>query len=165
MSILNYVKFLGNYYGEQQFNDLLLGFGISKPPKIDRGDITTYLSAKKIGVEFCFRDEKYINNPQKSFPEGALVVSNIRFYGFGVTGYGSYQGAIFSDVTLKSQKKEIIELIGLPNAPKFSETGEPLPGENASVFRWDRSDHCLFFAFSKDGAIRNVAIQLPLDQT
>jgi hypothetical protein len=164
MTILDYVKYLGLYHGEEALQPLLSQLGLAKAPKLAKGDITTHLSAKALGVELCFRDERFVKIPDKQFPEGALVLSNITFYGEGHSGYKTYADVIFPGITWGSTKPEVLRAFGIPNAPSFSTTGELLPGEDDWNMRWDRADHCLFFTFTDEGQISDAAIQLPLDQ-
>lgn len=164
MPIFDYVKYLGLYYGEEALEPLLAKWGFKKAPKLEKGDTATYLTSKELGVELCFDDERVVKIPGKEIPEGALVVSNIRFYVKGRAGYKPYQGALCPEITPSSTKPDVRRVLGMPNAPAYSSAGELLPGENDRIMRWDRADHCFFIAFTSEGEISNLGIQLPLDQ-
>ncbi|WP_341645987.1 hypothetical protein [Thauera sp. SDU_THAU2] len=165
MTIFDYVKYLGLYYGEAPLQPLLAELDLAKAPKLARGDMTTYLSAKTKGVELCFDEERSVQISGKQFPEGALVLSNIRFYGKNNPGYGAYSRCIFPGITLGSTRLDVLHTFGAPNSRKFYSDKEELPlGESEWKMRWDRADHCVFFTFNEDGLISNISIQLPLDQ-
>ncbi|WP_418648818.1 hypothetical protein ACNQFN_11135 [Thauera butanivorans] len=165
MTIFDYVEYLGLYYGEAPLQPLLTELELTKAPKLARGDSTTYLSAKKKGVELCFDEERSVKITGKQFPEGALVLSNIRFYGKDNPGYGVYSGCIFLGITMDSTRLDVLHVLGAPDSRKFYSDKEELPlGENEWKMRWDRTDHCIFFTFNEDGSISNMSIQLPLDQ-
>lgn len=165
MTIFDYVQYLGLYYGEASLQPVLSEFGLTSIPRLPKDDNTTYLSAKKTGIELCFKDERFVNIPGKQLPEGALVVSNIRFYGEGHPGYSAYAGNIYRDITLASTKADVLRAFGIPNAPSYLASGELIPGENDWKMRWDRADHCFFITFDDDGNISSLSIQLPLTQS
>ena len=164
MTIFDYVPYLGLSYGEAALQPLLFQLRITTAPKLAKNDEDTHLSAKSLGIEICFTDERFVNIPGKQFPEGALVVSNITFYGEGHPGYSVYSGSIFPGITLASTKADVLRTFGIPNSPIYSDTGELLPDEDDWNMRWDRTDHCFFFTFTDEGEISDMAIQLPLDQ-
>ena len=164
MTIFDYVPYLGLPYGEASLQQLLSDLGITTTPKLEKDDDDTHLSAKSLGIELCFTDERFVNIPGKQFPEGTLVVSNITFYGEGHPGYNTYSGSIFPGITLSSTKEDVLSIVGTPNFPSYSAKGELLPGEDDWHMRWDRANHCFFFSFTDEGKISDIAIQLPLNQ-
>jgi hypothetical protein len=164
MEMMDYVKFLGMYWGEPALQPLIEQLKSSKPPKISKGDVTGHLEFKKIGIYLVFRDERFVKIPGKSFPEGAIVLSNISFYLIKKDGYQSYTGNLPGGIESGATKTEVIKVFGFPNDPKYSTTGELLPDEEDWMMRWDHLNHVMFCSFNDDDQAISIGLQLPLDQ-
>ena len=164
MELFDYIKFLGMYWGEYGLQPLVESIKIIKPPKIAKGETDGYLLFKKLGVELIFTDERSLNIPSKSFPEGAMVLSNITFYLAKKDGYHPYTGKLPDGMKLGASKTEIIKVFGLPNTPQYSPAGELLPDEDDWMMRWDKDGFAMFCTFSEEGFATDLALQLPLDQ-
>ena len=164
MEMMDYVKFLGMYWGESALQPLIEKLRASKPPKISKGDVTGHLEFKKTGIYLVFRDERFVKIPGKSFPEGAMVLSNISFYLIKKDGYQPYTGNLPSRMVSEATKAEMINVFGFPNDPKYSSTGELLPGEEDWMMRWDHPNHVMFCSFNDDGQATSIGLQLPLEQ-
>lgn len=165
MEFFDYVKYLGMYWGEPGIKPLVDALAISKPPKkISKGDEDGFIDQKKIGVCLTFTDERFLKKSSKLFPEGAMVLCNIRVYLTNSNGYKPYAGNLPKGMKLDASKTDVLQALGFPNDPKYSRSGELLPDEDDWKMRWDRSNHVLFCTFSDEGTATKLALQLPLDQ-
>ena len=159
-----YINFLGMQWGESGMQPLVDYLKIIKAPKISKGDRTGHSLFKKFGVELTFKDEQFINIPGRVFPEGAMVLCNIRFYLQDGDGYKTYKGKLPDGISLPFTKNNAFKLFGVPNFPKYSAAGELLSGEDDWMMRWDRPKHLIFCSFDDEDRATEFGIQLPLDQ-
>lgn len=164
MEFFEHVKYLGMFWGEPSLQPLIDALGITKAPKLSKGDITSHLELKKVGIYLVFRDERFVKIPNKVFPEGALVLSNISFYLVDKDGYRTYKGSTPRGLSPNTTRADVLEAMGFPSSPKYSSDGVLLPDENDRMMRWDKSDHFVFCAFASDGKASRTGLQLPLDQ-
>lgn len=164
MEFFDHVKYLGMYWGEPSLQPLIDALGITKAPKLPKGDTDAYVEIKKSGLFLIFSDERTIKIPGKVFPEGALVLSNLTFYLADKDGYRTYKGAMPRGLSPNTTRADALEAMGLPSSPKYSPDGVLLPDENDRMMRWDKADHFVFCAFASDGKASRTGFQLPLDQ-
>jgi hypothetical protein len=164
MEFFEHVKYLGMYWGEPSLQSLIDALGITKAPKLPKGDITSHLELKKAGIYLVFRDERFVKIPNKVFPEGALVLSNISFYLVEKDGYKKYQGLLPKGLLPETSSQMALAAFGSPSNLKHSPDGDLIPPETYRVLRWDRKEFCLFLSFNDKQQARDIALQLPLDQ-
>jgi hypothetical protein len=164
MKFFEHVKYLGMYWGEPSLQPLIDALGITKAPKLPKGDTDAYVEIKKSGLFLIFSDERTVNIPGKVFPEGALVLTNLTFYLTDKDGYSSYKGAVPSGVSQNATRADVLKAMGFPSSPKYSPDGVLLPDENDRMMRWDKAGHFVFCAFASDGKASRTGLQLPLDQ-
>jgi hypothetical protein len=164
MEFFDHVKFLGMYWGEPGMQPLVDTLKISKPPKIAKGDRTGHLLFKKLGLELTFKDERFVKIPNKVFPEGSVVLCNIRFYLTDEDAYKPYAGALPTCISPNATKVEVLQGLGIPNFPKYSPAGKLLPDEDDWKMRWDKNSFVIFCTFNDEGTATDIALQLPLDQ-
>lgn len=164
MKLFDCVNFLGMYWNEPELQPLLDEFAVNKPPKIAKGETDGRLLLKKSGVELIFTDERSVKVPNKNFPEGAMVLSNITFYLTATNGYKVYSGHLPDGIKPNVTKNEVLNAFGLPNNLKYSPTGQLLPDQDDWIMRWDKQGFVIFFTFTDEGIATDLALQLPLDQ-
>ncbi|MDI3722975.1 hypothetical protein QK353_13700 [Pseudomonas aeruginosa] len=78
---MEYINFLGYYYGEEELNLLLNALAIAEAPVLPRGDTDTYLLKESAGIELTLSDAESLKFPERDYPDGALVLTNVRYYG------------------------------------------------------------------------------------
>lgn len=164
MEFFDHVKFLGMYWGEPSLQPLVDALGISKTPRIAKGEKTGQMLFKKLGVELIFKDERFVKIPGKLLPEGAMVLSNLTFYLTKSDGYHPYNGALPSGIKLGISKADVLKVFGSPDDPRYTPAGQLLPGEDDWMMRWDKQGFAMYCAFSEEDAATDLALQLPLDQ-
>jgi hypothetical protein len=161
--VFYYTKYLGRYFTEKEIYELLNLFSISEEPKISKGDTTGHVSSMKNGIELTFRDEKYLKNKNNTYPEGAAVLSNIRFVGHGTNEFSKYSGKLYETISFESSKKtDLIKAFGYPSDPKYKKNGKLEVGEDDSLMRWDKDGYCFFADFDGANKLIEFAIQLPI---
>src|SRR5262245_36376751 len=146
----DYLSVLGKYWDEQELRDLLASLGISGAPKLKRGDITGYLSSRPHGVELTFRRGVALDVPLRQYPEdavalrtspqGAVVLSNIRFYGKKTAPIQPFKGKLPFGGQFGASKQSLIQDLG---PPEFE------VGNNGPI-RWDRDRYWLFAILAAD---------------
>ena len=164
MEFFDHVKYLGMYWGEPSLQPLIDALGITKAPKLPKGDTDAYVEIKKSGLFLIFSDERNVNVPGKVFPEGALVLTNLTFYLAEKDGFKQFRGKLPRDVPFDSSSQMALALFGTPSNLKFTTGGAQIPPETYRVLRWDRKDFCLFLSFNDKQHAKDIALQLPLDQ-
>ncbi len=161
-NVFTYTKYLGRFFTEKEIDELLASFSISKKPKINKGDTTGHVSSKENGVELTFRDEKYLKIKRNQYPDGAAVLSNIRFVGYSTDQLSKYVGILSDGISFESTKADLIRIFGYPNDPKYKKNGKLETGEDDSLMRWDRADYCFFAEFDDANKLVEFALQLPV---
>ncbi len=164
MEMMDYVKFLGMYWGESALQPLIEKLRASKPPKISKGEVDGHLEFKKLGIYLVFSDERFVKIPGKSFPEGAMVLSNISFYLIKKDGYQPCTEKLPGSMKIPFEKMHALKFFGTPNVPQYSADGNLLPGEDDWKMRWDHPNHVMFCSFNDDGHATKIGLQLPLEQ-
>jgi len=146
---------LGLTSGDEKVKDFLTRFGITKRPKLKRGEETAYLENEKLGLEITFRDERYLDVESVDYEEGDLVLSSLRMYG--------------PDHDIFSCFDEDKLPLGLKFEYGFKEVEAKLKKKPAwqnkslAKARWDLKGYCVFVTFGKK--LRNtriVSVQLPV---
>lgn len=150
---MSYEKLIGLYFGEPELMAWLQALGITKVPKLKRGDDTCHLSQPSLGIELTFRDSETLQNSNRSYPDGSLVLSNIRFYGLTTDEFSSYAGELPFDITFGSKKADLIAAHGEPN---WSGTF-PL-----NKLRWNKGRLWLLVSFNNLDRAEIVALQHPM---
>lgn len=146
------IKLLGLTYDDERVKLFLDECKIKKKPKLPHGDLDAYLENEKLGIEFTFTDERYLDVKSKEYEDGSLVLSNICLYGDDET-FNRYAGdlplGLKFDFGLKETKSKL---------------GEPAwENKDMGLARWDFKDYCVFVTFDEEfKEILDVAVQLPV---
>ncbi|KAI1695674.1 DNase CdiA [Ditylenchus destructor] len=75
--------------------ELVNALEIVEKPQLPKGDDTAYLVSEQRGVELTFVDERYLDAPPtREYPEGALVLNNVRFYGVAGSRFKRFDGEL-----------------------------------------------------------------------
>ena len=81
---------LGRYFDEPEISGFLSDIGVTAIPKLKRGDSTAIVSNGASGIEVTFRDADALDVKTKVYPEGAPVLSSVRFYGIKTDNFAPY---------------------------------------------------------------------------
>ncbi len=149
---MKHFEYLGCYHGETKLDALLAALDINEPPILPRGDTDTYLSNEAAGIELTFSDSASLSAPQRDYPDGALVLVNIRYYGRRLDEFSIYQGNLPYGLTFGLNKYELIALLGEPE------------WRNPEGFRlrWIRGHHRVHVTVSKSERAIIVSLGLPI---
>lgn len=154
MNLSNVTSLLGSYYPEAQLRKFLETLGFSEKPQLPKGSMSTHLIREDLGIEITLTGERYLDNPERTYPEGALVLKNIRFYGAGDPDYSPFYGILPHGLQFGSTLEQIYPLIGKPDW--FD--------EDLAKARWKLSDHAVFANFNKNGQSRVYSFQMPISE-
>lgn len=154
MNNTNYISLLGQYYGEPELATFLTKLGVSKPPKLPRGEADVCVECKAHGVEITFRSEHSLDIAFREYPEGALVLSSILFYGIKYDGYDVCQFSLPLNLLFKMGRDAVTMLLGK----------HQWENANRTSLRWDRERHCVFAHFDKQGHLERLRVQLPVNK-
>lgn len=153
MNFSNVTPLLGSYYGEPALQSFLADLQISEAPKVPKGETTAFLNRADLGIELTFTDERYLDNPTRAYPEGALVLENIRFYGVQTPDFQVFTGTLPQGLKFGATMKQL-----------GAELGEPdWFDEDLGKARWDRADHAVFVGLDEQGRSDVYALQTPVD--
>lgn len=148
---MNYSEKIGLYYGEPLLADLLSQLNISEKPKLERGDDTAYVSNHALGVELTFKDEHALNQPRREYPEGALVLSNMRFYGVPTEGFSVFRGALPRGIQFGATRQQVISAFGTPDRASLS----------GDLLSWEEDVAWFQIAFGDNDEVEIVSLQHP----
>ncbi|WP_025804398.1 hypothetical protein [Pseudomonas chlororaphis] len=148
---MNYFESLGAYYGEKKIKDLLEDLKITETPTLPRGDADTYLLKEEAGIELTLSDSESIKDPKREYPDGALVLTNVRYYGKEMQGFSIFQGELPYGIQFGQEKKEIISMLGEPEWKNSDE----------SRLRWIRGNHRVHVTLNDANRAIIVSVGLP----
>ncbi|MCX4162327.1 MULTISPECIES: hypothetical protein [Paraburkholderia] len=143
---------LGRYFGEPEIAAFLADLDITTTPKLKRGDSTAIVSSAELGVEVTFRDSEALDVKAREYPDGALVLANVRLYGVKTDDFTPYTGELPLHVTFGASKQTLIDHIGAPARDNLA----------LRQIRWDFATHCLFAKFGEKDNLVIFSVQLPL---
>jgi len=150
----DFIKLLGLTSYDPEVKALLAQCGIRKEPKIPRGDETDVIGVPKLGLEITFRDERYLDVKSAKYPDGALVLSNVRMYGDWSPDFKPFTGTLPHGLTFEVKPPQASKKLG--RKPAWED-------DDKRHVRWDFPNHCVFLRFASDGKLGEVAVQLPLE--
>ncbi|WP_449432743.1 hypothetical protein [Pseudomonas putida] len=149
---MEHFEYLGSYYGENKLDSLLTTFKINETPILLHGDTDTYLSKEIEGIELTLSDSASLTSQERDYPDGALVLVNIRYYGKQIGEFSIYQGSLPYGIKFGLTKAELISLLGEPEWKNPEE----------SRLRWIRGNHRVHVTLNKSGETVIVSVGLPL---
>jgi hypothetical protein len=152
MSDHKFISVLGKYFGEAELTSFLAEFEITDKPKLKRGDTTAHLSNESLGVELTFRDADALRVKTRNYPDGALVLSNVRFYGDNSSTYKPFAEPLPLGVVFGDSKSALLSKLGEPARDN----------ERLKLMRWDLQGFCAFASLSEAGVLETFDIQLPV---
>jgi hypothetical protein len=152
MTTQDYLDAIGDYFGEPRVALVLKHLGIEKTPKKPRGERSVNFSSESLGVEIAFTDEGSLDVPNPRYPEGALVLSSVRFYGPGSREFKQYTGRLPHELSFDMRLADVSKLLG---APAFS-------NEFIGTYRWDLQHHCIFVDCEVGKKVTQICVQLPV---
>jgi hypothetical protein len=152
MTTQYYLDAIGDYLGEPRVASVLKHLGIEKPPKKPRGERSVNFPSAPLGVEIAFTDEGSLDVPNARYPEGALVLSSVRFYGPGSNEFKPYPGTLPYELSFDMRLADVSKRLG---APAFS-------NEFIGTYRWDLQRHCIFVDCEVGMKITQICVQLPV---
>jgi hypothetical protein len=147
-----FISKLGKYFGETELSLFLTELEITGKPKLKRGESTTHLSNESHGIELTFRDTDTLRVNTRDYPDGALALCNVRFYGTQIGSYQPFVGQLPFGVIFGDSKSALLSKIGVP-----AEDDEDL-----RLLRWDFQGFCAFAKLGKSGDLRVFGVQLPV---
>ena len=113
---------------------------------------TAIVSNAALGVEVTFRDADALDVKTMEYPEGALALANVRFYGVKTDDFAPYTGELPLRVTFGASKQTLIDHIGAPARDNLA----------LRQVRRDFATHCLLAKFSEKDNLIIFSAQLPL---
>ncbi|WP_157671081.1 hypothetical protein [Chitinibacter sp. GC72] len=149
----NYIEFIGKYFGEPELGLLIDQLEMTEAPKIPRGNIDAYLQNHSKGIELTSTDENGLDiKTLRQYPEGVLVLSNIRFYGSEVNEFNQFEGQLPMNLIFGEDKADSLNKLTTPVWINSAKT----------KFRWDFEGYCLGCYFNAECQPYKVCIQLPI---
>lgn len=154
MHISTLTQAIGSHFGEESLRQFLDELRVEGVPKVPKGDDTTFLKKAENGLELTFADERFMTVKLKQYPEGALVLSNVRFYGAGAgaEGFDAYAGELPYGLKFGATLDDLTNALGTP--------GWKSP--NGKRVRWDQDGHAVFATLGEDAKLQILAVQLPV---
>jgi hypothetical protein len=151
-AINNVVGLLGHYFGEPEIEKLLSDFNITAVPRLKRGETTDIVVNEALGIEVTFRDARALDVRTKQYPKGALVLSNIRFYGVRTEDYVPYTGELPLGMKFGASRQMLMNQFGTPAWDSSA----------LQSIRWDFDGYCIFVTLDDNGRMIIFDVQLPV---
>ena len=145
---------IGCFFNEAPVTQLLTQFDISEKPRLPRNDDVAYLSDKVKGIEVAFTDASTLDEPfasARSYPEGALVLTSVDFFGRPGRKFAVYQGELPVELRFGMSRKDVEKLLGPAD-------DEAMDGD---IAKWIDGHKCLVCEFDED-ALTQVSCQMAL---
>ncbi len=152
MDLSNVTELLGSFYQEAPLKQFLDALGLSEKPRLPRDSTTTVLHRYDLGIEITFTGERYLDQPIRDYPEGALVLTNLRFYGPGFRNFSSFDGTLPYRLEFGATLKQLASVFGEPAW---------FDAELAKA-RWDLPNHAAFAGFDEEGRSDLYGFQTPI---
>lgn len=152
MNISTLTQAIGSFFGEEPVRQFLDALAVEGAPKLPKGEDTTFLKKSENGLELTFAGERFMTGKTRQYPEGALVLTNVRFYGAGVDDFDAYTGELPYGLNFGATLDDLTKALGTP--------GWKSP--NGQRFRWDQSGHAVFATLGEDAKLQILAVQLPV---
>ena len=149
---LDVVSPLGRRVGEPALRNLLASLNITDVPTIEAADTSGFLQSYRRGVELTFTWSDSLKVPLHDYPDGVIVLSNIRFYGAPTSKRHKFRGRLPFGLRFGQTHDDLIAKLGPPD----------INNSEMRHMRWDRDRYCLFAEFSKAGELNRVALQTPV---
>ena len=154
-TMIDLIPALGRAWGERELTDLLVAFRIEGKPVAKRGELTTFLQNRALGVELTFRYAEVLDLPRANVPAGTLVLSNIRLYGPANRTHAAFTGELPFGLRFGDTREMLIEKFGPPDLDR------PHKGHFAPM-RWDTKAYALFANLDDDDRLRTFSLQGPV---
>ena len=149
MSLIDYVFLIGQYYGETALVGALAASGIRKSPHMPRGESDMIIVVPELGLEFTFTDERALDVQFRSYPDGALVLTNIFFHAMKTNRHGAYEGDLPLNLSFRFDKTELTSCLGEPD----------VVGLDGTLMRFDRPQYSISVRTDDSGRIAIVGIR------
>jgi hypothetical protein len=148
----DWTNLIGHYLGEPTISTFLSECGIVDVPKLKRGDPTAIVANGASGVEVTFRNADALDVKTREYPDGALVLANIRFYGIKTDDFEPYAGTLPLGVSFGAAKQILIERLGTPARDNLT----------MRQMRWDFDTYCVFAKLAENDGMSIFSVQLPI---
>src|SRR5262245_55798206 len=90
-----FIQLLGTPADAPQLKQLLATFGVTRSPKLDKGDFDTNIEISHSGIEFIYTDEAFFRNQDNAaIGAGPLLLTNVSMYSDATPGFSTYQGPL-----------------------------------------------------------------------
>jgi hypothetical protein len=150
MNHIDYISLLGQYYGEIALVKTLESLAMKKPPRMPRGESDTIVVLPKLGLEFTFTDERALDWQSRTYPDGALVLTNVFFHAKETDQHSAYAGDLPADLSFNFNTTELTSRLGKPDASD----------EDGTLMRFDRPQYSISVETDESGNIMIVGAQM-----
>lgn len=149
MDRIDHISLLGQYYGEGTLAAALECWGLKQHPRIPRDELKTSIALPEMGIELTFTDERALDVQFRSYPDGALVLTNIFFHAMKTDQHGAYEGDLPLNLSFSFDKTELISCLGEPD----------IVGLEGTLMRFDRPQYFVSVQTDDSGHIAIVGVQ------
>lgn len=147
----DYTEFLAKPYSDENLSAWMKEAGIQEQPKLDRGETSAFISNKPNGIELTFEDADSVN-VQKEYPEGTLLLTNIRFYGVQTDDFSEFDGALPFGVEFGQLKSQILSRLPPPD----------WTSSNGKQVQWESNNYWFRCIFNDDDRLEISSIECPM---
>lgn len=149
MSHIDDSSLIGQYYGDTALVGALAAFGIRKSPHVRRGESDMSILVPELGLAFTLTDERALEVQCRSYPDGALVLTNVFFHVMEKDRHGAYVGDLPLSLSFCFGKTKLTSCLGEPDVVRLDGT----------VMRFDRPQYSISVRTEDSGPIAIAGIQ------
>lgn len=150
----NVTSLLGAFYPEVSLKQFLDGLGFLGIPTLPRDSTSTYLLRHDLGIEITLTGERYLDNPSRVYPEGAIVLENVRFYGAENSSFTKFGDELPHSLQFGLTLKQLSGVLG--DSIWFD--------EELAKARWDFEGYTMAADFDEHGCADVYSFQMPISE-
>jgi len=120
------VTFLRKTDDSPEIQKLLTELGVTKPPRLKRGDLYAYVQLPKKGLVLVFRES---DDPKTS----QIVLVDVQIFSSAKKGYSTYAGELPDGLTFSDTRAETTKRLGKPSESDGNEDTWARKGYNLIV--------------------------------
>jgi hypothetical protein len=157
-----FIQLLGTPADAPELKQLLATFGVTRSPKLDKGDFDANIEISRSGIEFIFTDEAFFRDQDDiAIGVSPLLLTNVSMSSDAAPGFSTYQGPLPYSLAFSDTRDAARAKLGPPDELDDDDDDDD-DGEESRLDRWTKDGIWVFAEYADDfQSIVSVAVQLP----
>ena len=146
MNVEDFVPYLGKTDDSPEIAKLLAKLGVTRKPKLKRGELYDHVQLKKDGLVLVFRESQ---DPKTS----QIVLMSVQCYSAAEEGFKTFAGKLPHGLDFSDTRPEVLKKVGKPS--KVNKT--------MRTDSWERKGFFESVQYTRDtGEIQMVSLTIPI---